>query len=40
LGSILQQQNHSEEAAAQYRASLEMAQEYQPAREALAELRK
>jgi tetratricopeptide (TPR) repeat protein len=40
LGSILQQQNHSEEAAAQYRAALEMAQEYQPAREALAELRK
>jgi len=40
LGSILEQQHHPEEAAAQYRAALDMAQEYQPAREALAKLQK
>jgi tetratricopeptide (TPR) repeat protein len=40
LGAILQQQKHPDEAAAQYRAALEMAQEFQPAREALQKLQK
>ena len=40
LGSILEQQKHPDEAAAQYRAALEMAQEYQPAREALKKIGK
>jgi tetratricopeptide (TPR) repeat protein len=40
LGSILEQQHHPDEAAAQYRAALEMAREYQPAREALKRIGK